>query len=146
MQPQQGIGIRQLFPQPPTQYFQAPVVPSIEGRNIRYPVQRQSHIQRGSQEVRMDPHFRSPPPHYSQIQQHQQVQAPLVEINRLGPTIQQGVIQHPMRGNQQNKETRLQTRARTVPQNGRDDNSNLTPDPEESGRGRSPFHNGKSFP
>ena len=38
MQPQQGVGIRQLFPQPPTQCFQAPVVPPMEGRNIRYPV------------------------------------------------------------------------------------------------------------
>ena len=57
IQPQQGIGIRQLFPQPPTQRFQAPVVPLTEARNIRYPPQRQSYLQKSSQDVRMDPHF-----------------------------------------------------------------------------------------
>ena len=143
IQPQQGTGITQLFPQPPTQHFQAPVIPPTEGRNIRHPVQRLSHIQRGSQDVRMDPCFQPPPPHYSQIQQHQRIQAPLVEINELGPTIQQGVIQRHVRGNQQNKEIRLSARA--VSQNGIDDNSSPTPDPEESERGRSSLHNGKSF-
>ena len=56
------------------------------------------------------------------------------------------MIQHTVKGNQQNKETRPESRARTVLQNERDDNSNLTPDPKESGRGRSSFHIGKSFP
>ena len=55
----------------------------------------------------MDPRFWPPPPHYSQLQQHQQV--PLVEVNELGPTIQQGVIQRPVGGTQPNKETRFQT-------------------------------------
>ena len=108
----------------------------MEARNIRYPVQRQSHIQRSSQDVRMDPHFRPPPSQYSQIQQHQQVQAPLVEINKLGPTIQQGVIQCLVRGAQQSKETRFQTQAGTVTQNRRDDSNNLTLVPEERGGDR----------
>ena len=108
----------------------------MEGRSIRHPVQRQFHTQKGSQDVRMDPRFRPPPPHYSQIQQHQQVQVPLVEVNELGPTIQQGVIQHPVGGTQPNKETRLQTRTRTAPQSGRNDNTDFTPDPEENERDR----------
>ena len=84
----------------------------------------------------MDPRFRPPSPHYSQIQQHQQVQVPLVEVNELGPTIQQGVIQCPVGGTQPNKETRLQSRTRTAPQSVRNDNTNFTPDPEENERDR----------
>ena len=146
MQPQQGTGIRQLFPQPPTQCFQAPVVPLKETRNIRYPLQRQSYLQKSSQDVRMDPHFRPPPPQYSQVQQHQQVQAPLVEINKLGPTIQQGVIQRPVRGTQPSRETRFETQIRTVPQNRREDSSNPTSGPTENRGDRLPSHSAKPFP
>ena len=39
VQPQQGIDMRQLFPQPPTQRFQAPVVPPVETRNTQCPLQ-----------------------------------------------------------------------------------------------------------
>ena len=48
-------------------------------------------MQQNSQDVRTDPRFRHPPPHYSQIPLHRQI--PPVEVNELGPTIQQGVIQ-----------------------------------------------------
>ena len=41
----------------------------------------------------MDPDFRQPPPQYSQVQQHRRMQLPLIEVNEVGPTIQQGVIQ-----------------------------------------------------
>ena len=146
MQPQQRTGITQLFPQPPTQRFQAPVVPPRDGRNMPYPVQLQSHMQRGSQNVRMDPRFWPPSPHYSQIQQHQQVQVPLVEVNELGPTIDQGVIRRPVGGTQPNKETRLQNRIRTALQSGRNDNINFIPDIEENERGRSQSHSGRIFP
>ena len=74
------------------------------------------------------------------------MQTSLVEINELGPTIQQGVIQRFVRGTQPDKETRFETQIRTVPQNRRDDNSNLTSGPEENGGDRLPSHNGKSFP
>ena len=56
----------------------------------------------------MDPHFRrnAPlPPDYSQIQQHrhpsEQPQLPPapIEANEMGPTIQQGIIQRPVRKN-----------------------------------------------
>ena len=39
VQPQQGIGMRQLFLPPPMQRFQAPVVPPAETRGIQYPTQ-----------------------------------------------------------------------------------------------------------
>ena len=39
VQPQQGIDMRQLFPQPPTQHFQAPVVPPIEARGMQHLIQ-----------------------------------------------------------------------------------------------------------
>ena len=75
------------------------------------------------------------------------MQTPLVEINELGPTIQQGVIQCPaVRGIQLDKETKFEIQTRTVPQNRRDDNGNLTSGPEENGGDRLPTHNGKSFP
>ena len=35
-QPQHEMNVRQLFPQPPTQHFQAPVVPSIEARGLQH--------------------------------------------------------------------------------------------------------------
>ena len=146
IQSQQGVSMRQLFPQSPTQRFQAPVVPPVETRSIQYPIQRQSYLQRSSQDVRMDPCFRPPPPQYSQIQQHQRVQTPLVEVNELRPTIQQGVVQRPVRGTQPDKETRFENQTRTVPQNRRIDNGNLISGLEENGGDRLPTHNETSFP
>ena len=60
-QHQQGTDQRLLFPQPPTQQFQAPVVPTVETRN-KHPLQRQSYLQRSSQDVKWDPRFQHPPP------------------------------------------------------------------------------------
>ena len=74
------------------------------------------------------------------------MQTPLVEINELGPTIQQGVIQHPVIGMQPDKETRFENQTRTVPQNRRGDNGNLTSGPEENGGDRLSTPNEKSFP
>ena len=93
-QHQQGTDQRLLFPQPPTQQFQTPVVPTVETRN-KHPLQRQSYLQRSSQDVRWAPSFQHPPPQLSQIQQHRLPQPPPIEVNEMGPTIQQGVIQHP---------------------------------------------------
>ena len=56
------------------------------------------------------------------------------------------MIQRPVRGTQPGKETRIETQIRTVPQNRRDDSSNLTSGPEENGGDRLPSHSGKSFP
>ena len=122
------------------------MVPPTEGRSIRHPVKQQFHTQKSSQDVKMDPRFQPPSPHYSQIQQHQQIQVPLVEVNELGPTIQQGMIQCPMGGAQSNKETRLQAQTRTSPQSERNVNINFLPDPEENERDRSQPRSGKIFP
>ena len=56
VQLQQRIGMRQLFPQPPMQRFQAPEVSPTEARGVQYPIQ-QHYLQRSSQDVRMDPRF-----------------------------------------------------------------------------------------
>ena len=67
-------------------------------------------------------------------------------MNELGPTIQQGVIQHPVRGVQPDKEARFETQTRTVPQNRSSDNGNHMSGPEENGGDRLPTHNENSFP
>ena len=64
----------------------------------------------------------------------------------LGPTIQQGVIQHPVRGAQLDKEARFETQTRIVPQNRSSDNGNHMSGPEENGGDRLPTHNENSFP
>ena len=64
----------------------------------------------------------------------------------MGPTIQQGVIQHPVRGIQSGRETRSETQIRMVPQNRREDSSNLTSGPTKSGGDRLLAHSGKPFP
>ena len=99
--PEHPIKSQQGFPQPPTQRFQAPAIPLTEGGNQRV---RQPRMQQNSQDVRTDPRFRHPPPHYSQIPLHRQV--PPVEVNELGPTIQQGVIQQPRERAEVNRESR----------------------------------------
>ena len=140
--------MRQLFPQPPTQRFQAPIVPPVEARGMRYLMPRQAHLQRNSQDVRADPHFRPPPPQYSQVQQHRCIQAPLVEVNELGPSIQQGVIQQPTRRVQPDRETRVENRNQTrgVPHNQRDSSTNQASGPEENGGDSLLNCNENSFP
>ena len=51
--------------------------------------------QRSCQDVRMDPFYQKPQ-HYSQIHHHRSVPQMPIEINEIGPTIQQGVIQRPV--------------------------------------------------
>ena len=122
------------------------MVPPTEGRSPRHQVQQQFHTQKSSQDVKMDPCFRPPPPHYSRLKSHRQVQTPPVGVNKLGPTIQQGMIQRPVGGTQQNRETRLQTRTRVAPQNERSDNTNFMPGLEESERSKPRPHSEKVFP
>ena len=147
-QPQQEMDMRQLFPQPPRQCFQAPVVPPAEARGMQYPMPQQAHLQRNSQDVRADPHFRPPPPQYSQVQQHRHMHAPLVEVNELEPSIQQGVMQRPTRKVQPDRGTRFENRnqTRSVPQNQRDSSTNQISGPEENGGDRLSNCNENSFP
>ena len=139
------VQLQQGFPQPPRQCFQAPVVPSTDGGNRRYPVQ-QFQTQRSSQDVRADPHFRHPPPHYSQLPLHRQIQTPPVEVNELGPTIQQGVIQRPVGGVRSSKETRLQVETGAEHQSERNNDINLIPRLEENIRSNTRHHSIKVFP
>ena len=96
----------------------------------------------------MDPHFQPSPPQYSQVQQHQRMQMPLVEVNELGPTIQQGVIQRPVRETQPDKETRFENinQMGSVLQNQRGNSGNHMSGPEENGGDRLPNCNENSFP
>ena len=48
----------------------------------------------------MDPHYQKPP-HYTEIHHHRPVPQMPVEVNEIGPTIQQGVIQRPVQRNMQ---------------------------------------------
>ena len=80
-------------------------------------------MQLNSQDVRTDPRFRHPPPHYSQIPLHRQI--PPVEVNELGPTIQQGVIQRPKERTEGNIEGRLRTEVRSERLSERNDGTNI---------------------
>ena len=70
--------------------------------------------QRSCQDVRMDPHYQKLP-HYAEIHHHQSVPQTPIEINDVGPTIQQGVIQRPVERDMQS--TRARPRRSTAPVN-----------------------------
>ena len=53
---------------------------------------KQFPYQRSCQDVRMDPHYQKPP-QYAEINYHRHSPQTPVEVNEIGPTIQQGVIQ-----------------------------------------------------
>ena len=93
----------------------------------------------------MDPRYQKPT-HYSQIQHHQPVPQPPIEVNEIGPTIQQGVIQHPVQRGMQSTDARPRNAAPPVNTRqtaARVPSSNITngsaiSDPEEHGRDRPP--------
>ena len=174
---------RPLFPHPPTQLFNPPVIPPVGTSSFRIQmdchesrehlwkspkphmdekerqlsVLRQPPQQRSCEDVHMDPHYQKPP-HYSQIQQHRQVAHPPIEVNKIGPTIQQGVIQHPVQRSIQPTSTGAWPKNAAPPANVRqtggrlpspnNTNGNVTSDPIENGRDRlpeleeDPSHNG----
>ena len=51
--------------------------------------------QRSCQDICMDPHYQKPP-QYAEIHHHRPSLQTPIEINEIGPTIQQGVIQCPV--------------------------------------------------
>ena len=158
-----------LFPHPPTQHFNPTVIPQIELNSMRLQEEkresrehsqkspqiqvregqtsrlRQPPHQRSCQDVRMDPHYQKPP-HYSQIQHHRSVPQPAIEVNEIGPTIQQGVIQCPVQRGTQSTDVRQmnaaplvdtrQTVARVPSSNTTD--ASVVLDPVEDGRNRQP--------
>ena len=70
--------------------------------------------QRSCQDVRMDPRYQNPP-QYAEINYHQPSPQMAIEVNEMGPTIQQGVIQRPVQRHMQ--ATSGQPRGSTVPVN-----------------------------
>ena len=128
----QGSNQRPLFPNPPVQRFNAPVIPQIGTNNLapqveeresrehsqkspqnqirgtRVPMSAQLPHQRSCQDVRMDPRYQKPP-HYAEIHHHRPVHQMPVEINEIGPTIQQGVIKRPVQRDTQATRSRRST-------------------------------------
>ena len=51
--------------------------------------------QRSCQDIRMDPRYQKPP-QYAEINYHRPPPQTPIEVNKIGPTIQQGVIQRPV--------------------------------------------------
>ena len=129
---------RPLFPHPPVQRYNPTVIPQIVMHNlapqaeeresrehsrkspqnqmkeVRTPMLKQLPQQRSCQDVRMDPHYQKPP-QYSEINYHRPSPQTPVEVNELGPTIQQGVIQRPVQRNPQAAGER--PRGSTIPVN-----------------------------
>ena len=66
--------------------------PQNQIKEIWTPMSKQLPHQRSCQDVRMDPHYQKPP-QYAEINYHRPPPQTPIEINEIGPTIQQGVIQ-----------------------------------------------------
>ena len=123
-----------LFPHPPVQRYNPTVIPQMQLHNLtpqrekresrehsrnspqnqdQTPMSKQLPHQRSCQDVRMDPRYQEPP-QYADINYHRPSQQRPVEVNEIGPTIQQGVIQHPVQRHTQPTEG---PRRPTVPVN-----------------------------
>ena len=113
-----------LFPHPPMQCFNPTVIPrmatntlapqgkerdfkehsrkspQIQIKEIRTPMSKELPHQRSCQDVRMDPRYQKPP-QYAEINYHRPSLQTPIEVNEIGPTIQQGVIQHPVQRHSQ---------------------------------------------
>ena len=66
--------------------------PQNQIKEVRTPVLKQFPHQRSCQDVRMDPRYQKPP-QYAEINYHRPPSQTPVEVNEIGPTILQGVIQ-----------------------------------------------------
>ena len=108
-----------LFPHPPMQRFNLTVIPHMatntldpqgkehdfkehsrkspqnQMKEVRTPMPKQLPHQRSCQDIRMDPRYQKPP-QYAEINYHRPSPQMPIEVNEIGPTIQQGVIQHPV--------------------------------------------------
>ena len=108
-----------LFPHPPVQRYNPTVIPQIamhslapqaeeresrehsrkspqnQMKEVRTSMLKQLPHQRSCQDVRMDPRYQKPP-QYAEINYHRPSPQTQLEVNEIGSTIQQGVIQHPV--------------------------------------------------
>ena len=115
---------RPLFPEPPMQRFNPTVIPRTatntlvpqgkerdfkehsrkspqnQIKEIRTPMSKQLPHRRSCQDVPMDPRYQKPP-QYAEINHHQRPLQTPIEVNEIGPTIQQGVIQSPVQRHSQ---------------------------------------------
>ena len=113
-----------LFPHPPVQRYNPTVIPQMQMHNltpqgekresrehsrkspqnqmkeVQTPMSKQLPHQRSCQDVRMDPRYQEPP-QYAEINYHRPSPQRPVEINEIGPTIQEGVIQCPVQRHSQ---------------------------------------------
>ena len=129
---------RPLFPNLPMQRFDLMVIPCMatntlvpqgkecdfkehsenspqnQMRDTRVPMSAQLPHQRSCQDVRMDPSYQKPP-NYTEIHHHRPVPQMPVEMNEIGPTIQQGMIQRPVQRHTQAADER--PRISTIPVN-----------------------------
>ena len=103
-----------LFPHQPVQRFNPTVIPNTldpqgkerdfkehsrkspqnQLKGVRTSMSKLPH-QRSCQDVRMDPCYQKPP-QYAEINYHRPSPQTPIEVNKIGPTIQQGVIQRPI--------------------------------------------------
>ena len=110
---------RPLFPHPPMQRFNPTVIPHMAINNlasrveeresrehsqnlpqnqiqeVRTLMSKQLPYQRSCQDVCMDPRYWKPP-QYAEINYHRPSPQMPIEVNEIGPSIQQGVIQRPV--------------------------------------------------
>ena len=127
-----------LFPHPPVQRYNPTVIPQIATHNLtpqgeeresrehsrKSPQNQMKEVwslmskqfphQMSCQDVRMDPRYQKPP-QYADINHHRVSPQIPVEVNEIGPTIQQGVIQCPVQRHSQAAGER--PRGPTVPVN-----------------------------
>ena len=113
-----------LFPHPPVQRYNPTVIPRMQMHNVtpqkekgesrehsrkspqhqmrevQSTMSQQLPHQRSCQDVRMDPRYQEPP-RYAEVNYHRPSPQRSVEVNEIGPTIQQGVIQRPVQRNTQ---------------------------------------------
>ena len=69
--------------------------PQNQMKEVQTLMLKQFPHQRSCQDVRMDPRYQKPP-QYAEINYHRPPPQTPVEVTEIGPTIQQGVIQHPI--------------------------------------------------
>ena len=115
---------RPLFPHPPMQRFNPTVIPHMatntlapqgkecdfkehsrkspqnQVKEIRTPMSKELPHQRSCQDVHMDPRYQKPK-QYAEINYHRPSPQTPIEVNEIGPTIQQGVIQRPVQRHSQ---------------------------------------------
>ena len=168
-QPQQP-----LFPHPPVQRYNPTVIPQMQIHNVtpqrekresrehslkspqhqmrevQSMMSKQLQRQRSCQDVCMDPRYQEPP-QYAEINDHRLSPQSPVEVNEIGPTIQQGVIQRPVQRHIQPTEG---PRRLTVPVNAQQTTSlhslqindrKQESDPEENGYVINCIHENRPF-